>query len=116
MPCWIDDMYKYPLGRFGRMRMSHLIADTEEELLEMVDKIGVDRKWIQHQKLGKGHVHFDISMTKRALAIEHGAIPITLRELSAKMSAWRKERLPGLPLPKGASVTRVPRKRLRTLL
>lgn len=41
---YVDDMYKYPIGRFGRMKMSHLIADTTDELLEMVDKIGVDRK------------------------------------------------------------------------
>lgn len=29
------------LGNFGRMKMSHLMADTTEELLTMVDKIGV---------------------------------------------------------------------------
>lgn len=56
--------------------MSHLIADTTEELLEMVDKIGVERKWIQYK--GTYHEHFDIAMWKRELAIKHGAIPISM--------------------------------------
>lgn len=61
--------------------MCHLWADTEEELLDMVDKIGVQRKWIQgHPTLSFGKhkdaswVHFDISLGKKALAIQHGAI------------------------------------------
>jgi hypothetical protein len=56
-------------------------ADSEDELLAMVDKIGVQRKWIQgHQTLSFGKhkkaswVHFDIAMTKRALAVKAGAI------------------------------------------
>ena len=66
---------------FGRMIMCHLWADTLEELLDMVDKIGVQRKWIQgHPELSFGKhrnaswVHFDISKGKRALAVKHGAI------------------------------------------
>ena len=42
--------------------MSHLIADTEEELLNFVRKIGVNPKWIQQKELGKGNVHFDIAL------------------------------------------------------
>ena len=53
--------------------MNHLWADTEEELLSMVDKIGVQRKWIQKPPTASW-VHFDISAGKRLLAIRHGAI------------------------------------------
>lgn len=91
MSVYVDDMYKYPMGQFGRMKMSHMIADTDEELHEMARKIGVARKWCQKEELGKGYIHYDIAMGKRLLAIEHGAIPITLRELSAKSMEWRKE-------------------------
>lgn len=66
---------------FGNMVMCHMWADTDEELLAMADKIGVQRKWIQgHQQLSFGKhkdaswVHFDIAKSKRALAIRHGAI------------------------------------------
>lgn len=34
-------------AKFGRMIMCHMMADSLEELYEMVDKIGVNRKWIQ---------------------------------------------------------------------
>jgi hypothetical protein len=65
---------------FGRMIMCHMIADTQEELLEMVDKIGVNRKWIQ--EVGTPREHFDISITKKKLAIKFGAKEITMRELA----------------------------------
>ncbi|GEP11775.1 DUF4031 domain-containing protein [Methylobacterium gnaphalii] len=77
MPVYVDQ----PIFPFGRMMMCHLWADTEAELLAMVDRIGVDRKWIQgHPTLSFGKhrdaswVHFDIAKAKRALAIEAGAI------------------------------------------
>lgn len=73
---YVDDMYKNPIGQFGRMKMSHLIADTTDELLEMVDKIGVQRKWIQ--KKGTWLEHFDICMGKRTLAIKFGAKEISM--------------------------------------
>lgn len=76
---YVDDMYNSPVGKFGRMKMSHMVADTTEELLEMVDKIGVARKWIQYP--GTAKEHFDICLSKRKLAVAHGAKEITWREL-----------------------------------
>lgn len=94
MAVYVDDMYTISLGNFGNMKMSHLIADTTEELLEMADKIGVKIKWIQ--KSGTKWEHFDICVSKRTLAIKHGAIPIGMREL-AKMTANRSVPLPTPP-------------------
>ena len=64
---------------FGRMLMCHLVADTTGELLAMVDKIGVNRKWIQYP--GTDKEHFDICLSKKKLAIKHGAKQVTAREL-----------------------------------
>jgi len=64
-----------------------MIADTSGELLAMADKIGVARKWIQDR--GTPHEHFDIALSKRALAVAEGAIEITRRELGAKLEAKR---------------------------
>lgn len=89
MPVYVDNFYETGAGNFGRMKMSHMTADTTEELLAMVDKIGVQRKWIQHEgTLGE---HFDIAKSKRDLAIKHGAQAINFREY-AKMIEARCEK------------------------
>lgn len=79
---YVDNMQ----ARFGRMIMCHCIADTQSELFEMMDKIGVQRKWVQD--FGTPREHFDISLTKKKLAIQFGAKEITMREL-ATMTANR---------------------------
>jgi Protein of unknown function (DUF4031) len=69
------------------MLMSHLMADSTEELLAMVDKIGVQRKWIQ--KAGTRWEHFDICQSKRKLAVQAGAIEVSAKDL-ARLSIARK--------------------------
>lgn len=69
------------------MLMCHMIADTTEELLQMVDKIGVQRKWLQDA--GTNREHFDICLSKKAKAVKLGALEISSREL-ATMTANRK--------------------------
>lgn len=66
---------------FRGMKMSHLWADSLEELLAMVDTIKVNRRWIQgHPTLSIGKhrnaswVHFDIALSKKRLAIAAGAV------------------------------------------
>lgn len=76
MTVYVDDMFKFPMGQFRRMKMSHLCADTEPELHAMADAIGIDRKWYQGD-------HYDISITKRNLAIKAGAVPVSLRQMAA---------------------------------
>lgn len=72
---YVDNMN----ARFGRMIMCHMIADTKEELLQMADKIGVQRKWIQDA--GTYLEHFDISLGCKKKAIAFGAKQITWMEL-----------------------------------
>lgn len=80
MAVYVDDMYTIPLGNFRGMKMSHLMADTTEELLEMVDKIGVKREWIQ--SAGTKLEHFDICLSKRVKAVAAGAIEVPMRKLA----------------------------------
>lgn len=72
-----------PIHPFGRMKMCHMLADTHDELLAMADKIGVNRKWIQHE--GTPREHFDVCKSKRDLAIKHGAIEVTMRDIAMKI-------------------------------
>lgn len=72
MTVYVDDMR----ATFGRLIMCHMIADTDAELRAMAAKIGVDQKWHQGD-------HFDIALTKRALAVKNGAVEITMRQAAA---------------------------------
>lgn len=74
MTVYVDDMYLYEMGRFGRMKMSHMQADTEEELHTMAQSVGVARKWYQRD-------HYDVAMSTRAKAIEKGAISVPIKTL-----------------------------------
>ena len=68
MAVYVDD-YR---ASFRGMKMSHLLADTPAELFDMIDKLGVPRKYYQNGS----SPHFDVPEPVRILAIEQGAIPI----------------------------------------
>lgn len=76
MAVYVDDA-KLP---YGCMIMCHMWADTREELLAMADLIKVSRRWFQRPDavggpgMNASWEHFDISQTKRQLAIAAGAI------------------------------------------
>jgi hypothetical protein len=76
MAVYVDSMR----AKFGRMVLCHMLADTTEELLAMADTIGVDRRWLQDA--GETTEHFDIALSKRALAVKHGAVEIGPHELA----------------------------------
>lgn len=75
MTVYVDDMYRLPIGRLKRMKMSHLIADSEQELHQMADKIGLKRAWYQGN-------HYDISLTHRKLAVQAGAVEVGYHQLA----------------------------------
>jgi hypothetical protein len=81
---YVDDMR----AAYGNMTMCHMIADTTKELLDMADRIGIQRKWLQ--KAGTTSEHFDVCLSKRTAAVCAGAKQITQRELGAKLLARRK--------------------------
>lgn len=74
-----------PIYKYGRMKMCHMVADTNEELHAMADKIGINRKWFQSNA---SHPHYDICKQKRALAVANGAKEISIRELGHLLRQW----------------------------
>lgn len=76
-------------GRLGSMVMCHVISDTQKELLEMADKLGIAKKWIQHS--GTSREHFDICLSKRKRAIQYGAIEINFREYARRIRLREEE-------------------------
>lgn len=77
MTVYVDNMR----APFGRMTMCHMLADTDTELHAMARRIGVSRRWWQSPEKSSGS-HYDICLSKRALAVKHGAVEITLRQLA----------------------------------
>ena len=75
---------------YRRMRMSHMIADTLDELLAMADAIGLDRRHLQSRK----HPHFDVCESYRSRAIALGAKPVDRRELVRVMRRYRERHSP----------------------
>jgi hypothetical protein len=78
---YVDDM-RMPaqVGRL-RARWSHLVTDSPDlsELHAFAASIGLRRSWFQEDRQGPrdpGHPHYDVTDSKRALALAAGAVPI----------------------------------------
>lgn len=84
MTVYVDDMR----AKFGRMVMCHMLADTDDELHAMADRIDVARRWWQSPAKTSGS-HYDIALSKRALAVQAGAVEITWKQAGA-MNARRR--------------------------
>lgn len=78
MTVYVDDMR----AGYGRMVMCHMLADTDDELHAMADRIGVSRRWWQSPEKTSGS-HYDIALSKRALAVQAGAVQVTQRQAAA---------------------------------
>ena len=81
-------VYVDPIRRVKGRRWCHLLADSVEELHSFAQRIGVKRRWFQNHR----HPHYDLSVTKRRLAVNHGATQSTTRELL--MGVATQEALP----------------------
>lgn len=80
MPVYVDDMHRTRMGQLGRMKMSHMIADTRDELLTMAVNIGLKPEWLQ--SIDTPREHFDVSLSRRAKAVELGAREISMKDLA----------------------------------
>jgi hypothetical protein len=102
MTVYVDDA-KHP---YRGMKMCHMVADSQGELLDMAVAIGFTEeqawRWLQHP--GTEREHFDICQSKKALAVKAGAVSITQRELGHRLLAKRSvATLEREPLPLGAA-------------
>lgn len=82
MSVYVDDSR----NPFGRMTMCHMLADNTDELHAFAERIGVARRWAQRS--GTTDEHYDICLSKRAVAVKLGAIEITARD-AARMRRAR---------------------------
>ncbi|MFD8497985.1 DUF4031 domain-containing protein [Amycolatopsis sp. NPDC059657] len=98
MTVYVDDFgLPAQVGRV-RARWSHLIADSQDELHEFAERLGLRRAWFQDPVInGKPKAepgtrlaenwHYDVTESKRRQAMALGAQPIGWRELPAVIDA-----------------------------
>jgi len=91
MPVYVDDMF----APFRGMLMSHLTADTVEELQNFAGKLGLKPEWFQDKRVP----HYDVAKSTRLKAIKLGAIPVQF--------GWEPWRCPNCDLPKLPCVKRL---------
>lgn len=83
MSVYVDDMR----APYRGMLMCHMLADSEDELHAMADRIGVSRRHCQHA--GTYRMHYDICLTKRALAVKAGAVECRMADVGRMIRARR---------------------------
>ena len=82
MSVYVDDIFTWPvdtvknvqarrLAERNKGRWSHMIADSEEELVRFAISIGLKKEWLQHA--GTPRAHFDLTPNKRKQAVAKGA-------------------------------------------
>lgn len=91
MTVYVDDLKHYS----GRGRMSgewcHMVADTDAELNEMAEKIGLSRLWYQPPSKHRTFGHYDLRPNKRLAAIRNGAIAVPMLALMRYMNTGKWE-------------------------
>lgn len=90
MAVYLDPEQSWPKTRkwpYGHV--THLIADTEEELHRFAQELGLKRGWFQNDSRIP---HYDLTHTKRIQAICMGAIEITRQEMVNRMREYQDAR------------------------
>jgi Protein of unknown function (DUF4031) len=87
MAVYVDDMRT----RYRGMVMCHMLADTSTELHDMAERLGLKRRWFQSQA---STPHYDISLSKRALAVAAGAQEVCGRDVFVTLLRQIRENWP----------------------
>ena len=87
----VDNIETYTT-RLRYKEWCHMHSDTsEDELHDFASRLGLKREWFQ----SKPYAHYDITPSKRQLAVKLGAQEVTPREGLARNFDYRKRK--GLP-------------------
>jgi hypothetical protein len=86
MAILVDPLREYPGTGLPFRHWCHLVSDSSyEELHAFAGELGVPRRLFQGD-------HYDLPADLRTRALELGAVPVTTRELLARMAGPRGDR------------------------
>lgn len=75
MPTWVDPMFTtVPTKKWRYKSACHMFGTDLVELRAIASMINLKPEW--EQVAGNGVIHFDLTATKRHLAIHQGAVPL----------------------------------------
>jgi hypothetical protein len=72
---------------YGRMKMSHMLADSVEELHAIADALGLKRKWFQSHSTP----HYDICQAKKHRALTLGAVECDRKTVVGLIRRYRAQ-------------------------
>lgn len=91
MTVYVDNAYIPAKVRSGSLvhesRWCHMTADSTEELITFAVGLGLQPKYIQHR--GTWKEHFDVTESKRRLAVTKGAVEVSYRDHIMAMAQRR---------------------------
>lgn len=61
----------------------HLVADTDAELDAFAERLGLERRWLQHKPARPWLDHYDLPGYGRDRAVALGAVPVSRAEIVA---------------------------------
>jgi hypothetical protein len=86
--CYVDTVRSYPSAGLRFSDYCHLLADSRDELHAMADQLGIPRRFFQDHPW---RWHHDLPAHLRPLAIEYGALEVTMHDVGVLLRARRAE-------------------------
>jgi hypothetical protein len=77
---YVDDWRQVATVGFVTGRWSHLTGDSDEELHQFAQRLGLRRAWFQDHHRDVTRHHYDVTEPTRLRAIEAGALAVTWRQ------------------------------------
>ncbi len=92
MSVYVDNLQMAfdPKHKWKYKQSCHLFADSEQELIQFGEKIGMKEIWLQRKV---PLLHYDLNESKRALAVKHGAIQVDYHTTAEHIRKGRRERV-----------------------
>jgi len=113
MTVYVDELLAW--GKSATWKYSHschMTADTIDELHQMAARLGLKRSWFQAHKTNPALHHYDLTASKRALAVRYGAKELTFREAGERLLAvsqrMKEEREQTQPQEQPSEVLKLP--------
>jgi len=96
MAVYVDPNFEWPKSdKWPWGSVSHMYADTPEELHRMAKKIGLKREWCSDRtQPGSSILHYDLNPKKRVRAVAAGCVEVDHKHKEAyravKMWFWKE--------------------------